>query len=409
MRGRFTTLRGFRDILGEDVLKFYYLEEVARKVFELYNCFEIRIPVLERADLFIKSIGESTDIVEKEMYLFEDKDGERVALRPEGTASVVRAYIEHGMYVSTPKVKLFYTGPMFRRERPQRGRFRQFYQIGVEYFGVWEPFADAEVISMLFDIYRSAGINDVRLRINTLGCERCRVNYTPRLMVFLEEHYHEICEDCRRRKEVNPLRFFDCKKESDELKASAPSINDGLCDDCRTHFSSLMEYIKIYPVEHDPYLVRGLDYYTRTVFELYSERTGRDFALSAGGRYDKLVESFGGPPTPAVGFAIGCERTVEFMKAESRRVDVFIIVVGEEYIGTAIEVARQLRSEGLICDLEPSAGSVKAQMRRADKLNSRYVLFLGEEEVRKGKFKIKEMDTGREFTVGWGETSIFKK
>lgn len=408
MKGKFQTLRGFRDVIGEEADRFFHLEKTARDVFRLSNCMEIRIPVVEKAELFIKSIGESTDIVEKEMYIFEDKNGELVALRPEGTASVVRAYIEKGMYVSSPKAKLFYTGPMFRRERPQKGRFRQFYQIGIEYFGVKEPSADAEVISILFDIYRKVGIESVRLRMNTLGCRLCRVEYIPRLKAFLDKHSDEICEDCRRRKELNPLRFFDCKNENDELKYLAPLVEDELCEECKEHYTLLKGYLKSYPVEHDPHLVRGLDYYTRTVFELYSEEMGKDFALSAGGRYDDLVESFGGPSTPAVGFAIGCERTVQLIESTKHRVDVFLIVVRTNYTSIALDVLMQLRATGLICDFDASGGSVKAQMRKANRLNSRYVLFLGDEEVGERKFRVKNMDTGEETIVPWGEISRFK-
>jgi len=400
----FKRLKGFKDFLPEESQLFTVLEEVARSVFNASNCFEIRLPVLERAELFKKSIGETTDIVEKEMFVFQDKDGEFVALRPEGTASVVRAYIENGYHISSPRIKLYYMGPMFRRERPQKGRLRQFHQIGMESFGFAEPSADAEVISILFEIYKKLGIENIRIAINSLGCERCREDYVKELKKFLNSKTDILCEDCKRRAQTNPLRFFDCKNEEDELKEEAPRISEFLCEGCRRHFSEVMNYTKNLPVVKDEKLVRGLDYYTKTVFEVYSEKEGRDFVIAGGGRYDSLVKNFGGPDTPAVGFAIGCERTISLMlKPSKKRGGFFVVTTNAEFIEKVLEVVRKIREKGERCDFSPSTGSLKSQIRRADALGMRFVIIIGEEEVKNGVLSIKDLENGKQWTIPYGD------
>jgi histidyl-tRNA synthetase len=400
----FRRLRGFKDFLPEESQLFTVLEEAARIVFNSSNCFEIRLPVLERVDLFKKSIGELTDIVEKEMFVFQDKDGEFVALRPEGTASVVRAYLENGYHISSPRIKLYYMGPMFRRERPQKGRLRQFHQIGMESFGFSEPSADADVISIVFEIYKKIGVEGIKIAINSLGCEGCRKGYKEELKKFLNSNTNILCEDCKRRAISNPLRFFDCKNEADELKEKAPHISEFLCEDCRKHFSDVIFLTREFPVIEDRKLVRGLDYYTRTVFEVYSEKEGREFVVAGGGRYDSLVKNLGGPDTPAVGFAIGCERTVILMaKPPVKRDGFFIASAGEEFTGMVFEVLQKIRKKGKRCDFSPSSGSLKSQIRRADALGMRFVIIIGEEEVKNGVLSIKDLENGKQWTIPYGD------
>jgi len=400
----FKRLRGFKDFLPEESQLLTILEEVARSVFNASNCFEIRLPVLEKAELFKKGIGETTDIVEKEMFVFQDKDGEFVALRPEGTASVVRAYLENGYHISSPRIKLYYMGPMFRRERPQKGRLRQFHQIGMESFGFAEPSADAEVISILFEIYKKLGIENIKIAINSLGCEGCRKGYVEELKKFLDSKIDLLCEDCKRRRVSNPLRFFDCKNEDEELKEGAPKISEFLCDGCRKHFSEVMNFTRNFPVIEDEKLVRGLEYYTKTVFEVYSEREGRNFVVAGGGRYDSLVKNFGGPDTPAVGFAIGCERTVSLMlKPPEGRKGFFVVSTGGEFMGKVLEVVQRIREKGKRCDFSPSSGSLKSQIRRADALGMRFVIIIGEDEVRNGVLSIKDLENGKQWTIPYGD------
>mgnify|MGYP000210772250 CR=1 FL=1 len=400
----FKRLRGFKDFLPEESQLFTILEDVARGVFNASNCFEIRLPILEKAELFKKSIGELTDIVEKEMFIFRDKDGDFVALRPEGTASVVRAYLENGYHISSPRIKLYYMGPMFRRERPQKGRFRQFHQIGMESFGFSEPSADADVISIVFEIYKKLGIEDIKIAINSLGCEKCRKGYKEELKKFLNSNISFICEDCRRRAEHNPLRFFDCKNEKENLKEKAPHISEFLCEECRKHFSDVLSLTRSFPVIEDKRLVRGLDYYTRTVFEIYSEKEGRDFVIAGGGRYDYLVKNLGGPDIPAVGFAIGCERTVVLLhKPSVKRNGFFIVSANEKFTKMVFDVLQKIREKGRRCDFSPSFGSLKSQIRRADALGMRYVVIIGEDEVKNGVLSIKDLENGKQWTIPYGD------
>lgn len=400
----FKRIKGFKDFLPEESILLSLLEDVAREVFEVSNCYQIRFPVLESAELFKKSIGEGTDIVEKEMFVFKDKDGEFVALRPEGTASAVRVYLENGYHISSPRIKFYYMGPMFRRERPQRGRFRQFHQIGMEYFGFPDPSADAEVISISFEIYKKLGIEDIKIAINSIGCEGCRGGYKEKLKNFLNSKNDLLCEDCKRRAIYNPLRFFDCKNESDELKEQAPQISEFLCEGCKRHFSDLLTFTKELPIVEDKKLVRGLDYYTRTVFEIYSEKEGRDFVVAGGGRYDSLVKNLGGPDIPAVGFAIGCERSIAIMKRLSqKRNGFFVIGTNEKFSSTVFKVVKKIREKGIRCDFSPFFGSLKSQMRRADTLKMRFVVIIGDNEMRDGILSIKDLERGDQITIPVGK------
>ena len=308
---KYNSIRGVNDVLPGDVEKWQYIESKARKIFDDYGFSEIKIPVIEKAELFTRSIGENTDIVEKEMYTFPDRKGELIALRPEGTASAVRAYVENKLFHSSKLTKLYYVGPMFRYERPQKGRSRQFYQIGAEVFGISNPALDAEMISMLFTLFDQLGLVDLTLNLNSIGCKKCRTPYQEKILSFLHDKIEKLCENCVSRYKKNPLRVLDCKSTNcRETVANIPSITDHLCNDCENDFADVKAYLERIDLKYhvNPRMVRGLDYYTKTAFEITSGKLGAQDAVAAGGRYDLLVEEIGGPPTPAIGFAIGMER-----------------------------------------------------------------------------------------------------
>jgi histidyl-tRNA synthetase len=393
-------IRGFNDILPDQIKRWHYLEERARTIFELYGFSEIRTPVVEFTEIFARSLGTTTDIVEKEMYTFTDRDGSSITLRPEGTAGVVRAFIEHSMYAKSPTSKLYYMGMMFRHERPQKGRYRGFYQVGAELLGPKGPLADAEVIVMLWRFFETIGISPyIRLEISSLGDESCRPAYKQELVKFFAPRRNELCEDCQRRLLVNPLRILDCKKEKcKEIAQSAPSILDNLCDDCKEHFEEVADALRMIgtPFTLNPRIVRGLDYYTRTVFEVTTEELGAQNALGAGGRYDGLVEELGGPPTAAVGFAIGMERIILlhekiFSEGFQKEADAFIAHLGSEARKTAFLLAYELRKNGVFVDMDYEDKSLKSQLKRADKLGAKYTIIIGEEELSRGKVKVRDM------------------
>jgi histidyl-tRNA synthetase len=335
-------IRGFNDILPREIDKWQFIEKTAREVYESFGFSEIKIPMLERTELFSRSIGESTDIVEKEMYTFKDRSGDSLTLRPEATASMARAYLEHHLHVRDPVAKLYFIGPMFRHERPQKGRYRQFYQIDVEIFGVAHAMADAEVMVMLMEFFKRVGMDDVELQINTLGCEECRPRYRKELTRFLSKNVSRLCLDCKRRFETNPLRILDCKVETcREVIAGAPLVIDFIDDQCSEHFESVRGYLKILdtPFILNPRMVRGLDYYTRTVFEAVSTKLGAQNAVTAGGRYDHLMRDIGGPDIPGIGFAMGIERIVLLVKQRREIIhlpNLFIAALGEK-AGRGIE------------------------------------------------------------------------
>jgi histidyl-tRNA synthetase len=403
---KITSIKGFVDILPGEVEIWQFVEEKAREIFALYNYSEIRIPIVERTELFSRSLGETTDIVEKEMYTFTDQDVKesRLTLRPEGTAGVVRAYVESEMYQVEPVRKLFYSGPMFRRERPQKGRQRQFYQIGAEVLGRGDPLIDAELLLLLNDFFTRLGLDGVTLELNSLGCIRCRPAYREKLLAFFRERADQLCENCRRRMERNPLRVLDCKELSCiEATRDAPSILDHLCNDCREHFDTVQRLLRQGSVAYklNPRMVRGLDYYCRTTFEWTTNQLGAQNAVAAGGRYDGLVADLGGPPTPGVGFAMGMERLVLLLSAremrQSPRPAVFIVWVGDAGRDWAFPAAQRLRRHGLSVEMEGEKKSLKSQMRRADKLRARHVLIVGEDELSKGVAVLRDMD-GKEQT-----------
>ncbi|HSH70523.1 MAG TPA: histidine--tRNA ligase [Deferrisomatales bacterium] len=400
-------LKGFRDILPEESALWRQIEGAAVEVFRRYGYRELRMPLLEETGLFRRSIGEQTDIVEKEMYTFLDGGGTSVTLRPEGTASAVRAFLENGLHRTESKARLYYVGPMFRRERPQKGRLRQFHQLGAECFGWPEAGADADLLCLLWDLFDTLGLSTrVQLQINTLGCRGDRAAYVERLRAYLEPCRDELCENCRRRVDHNPLRVLDCKStHCQEASAGAPTLLAGVCGDCGDHFAqvrSLLDRQQV-PYQVNPRMVRGLDYYNRTTFELLSGDLGAQNAVAAGGRYDGLVETLGGPAVPALGFAAGLERMV-LMLAEGNAATAatplaFLVHRGEHALETALLLRRQLIRAGIEADMDYGERSFKAQMRSANRAGARYALILGEEEVAQGNVAVKNLDDGTQETV----------
>jgi len=401
------SIRGVKDILPGDIEKWQWVEEIARNVFSKYGFKEIRLPIFENTKLFSKSIGETTDIVEKEMYTFEDRSGEQITLRPEGTASVVRAYIEHKMYNPPSVVKLYYMGPMFRYERPQAGRFRQFYQIGVEAMGTANPTVDVEVMTLLIEFFRSLGLTDLELQINSLGCADCRPKYRETLKAAIRGHLGELCQNCNQRYERNPLRVLDCKAERDrEIAKELPKTKDHLCESCKTNFDQVQTLLDSTqtPYSLNPLLVRGLDYYTRTTFEVVSAGLGAQNAICGGGRYDSLVEEFEGPSTPCFGFALGMERLISVIpfgdkiELESRP-DIFVVGLGEEAKSVTFKIIHDLRREGISVDQDYAGGSMKSQMRKANKSRARFSLIVGENEIKSGKYLLKDMENSSQTEI----------
>lgn len=406
---KYNSLRGMQDII-EQVQLWQYIEKIVREIFEVFNFREIRTPILENAEVFLRSIGEDTDIVEKEMYIFKDKKGRTVALRPEGTASVVRAYIQHNLFNKPVPQKFYYIGPMFRYERPQKGRFRQFHQIGAECFGISSPWVDAELIYMIKNFFERLKIRDLNYEINSLGCKKCRPEYRKELFNFLSDKVPFLCNDCQRRFERNPLRVLDCKVEScKEILKETPLILNFLCDDCKQHFFQLQRELEDFNITYtvNPKIVRGLDYYTRTVFEVTTNALGAQNAIAAGGRYDDLVESFGGPPTPAAGFAIGIERLIELcstaLSIPPNTAFVYVAYIGSESKKEAKRIINFLRENGITTETAYEEVSLKSQMRRADRLGVNIVIIIGEDEIKKSTYRWKNMKTGVEGECSFNE------
>ncbi|OGS28054.1 MAG: histidine--tRNA ligase [Elusimicrobia bacterium RIFOXYB2_FULL_48_7] len=404
MKHRYQRVRGTYDILPEDLLLYLKAEETARTMMKLRGYKEIRLPTFEEAGLFIHATGETTDIVEKEMYTFKDKKERQLALRPEGTPGVVRAYLENALNTAFPVSKFCYTGPMFRYERPQGGRRREFFQSGCEYFGNPHPVADAELILLMNDIYASLGISGLIIEINSIGCPECRANYRSQLLAFLNSNKTQLCADCNTRIEKNPLRALDCKLDREKfVNLNAPVISKALCADCAGHFAalqSLLQEAKV-PFTVNPYIVRGLDYYTKTVFE--AKVQGSD-AICAGGRYDGLIKLAGGEETPAVGFAMGVDRTVNLLRAktapEAKTPPVFIVIQQEEkIIKNAFLLANSLAGNNIAVAGPYPDKSFKAQLRLADSAGSKYTLILGENEINSGSVTLKDMAGKTQETV----------
>lgn len=405
---KITAIRGFSDILPGEVEIWQTVEARARQVFGAYNFSEIRIPVLEKTELFSRSIGETTDIVEKEMYTFEDQDakGSLLTLRPEGTAGVVRAYVESEMHKIEPVRKLYYMGPMFRRERPQKGRMRQFHQIGAEALGRGDPFIDAEILLLLQDFFSRVGVQGAALQLNSLGCVHCRPVYRQKLLAFLKQKEDSLCDNCRRRMERNPLRVLDCKVLGCiEATREAPSILESLCAECQEHFDTVQRLLAESQVAYvlNPRMVRGLDYYCRTTFEWTSDQLGSQNAIAAGGRYDGLVEELGGPSIPGVGFAMGIERLTLLLRVNESGVSIapnlYIAWVGPKARDWVFALVHRLRQKGLSVEMDAEERSLKSQMRRADKLKAQWVLIVGDDELQKRRAALRDMASKRQHEI----------
>ncbi|MDQ6995473.1 MAG: histidine--tRNA ligase [Mariprofundaceae bacterium] len=398
MSKKLQSIRGIHDGLATEVAKWRNIEDVARKVFTSHAISEVRLPILEPTSLFVRSVGEETDIVSKEMYAFEDQGGDHICLRPEGTAGAVRAYLQAGLTRAGAQ-RWFYMGPMFRRERPQKGRLRQFQQIGVEYFGVNGPVADVEMLRMAQQFLDELGIQQTRLEINTLGCSTCRPAYRETLMAYLKERAELLCVTCNDRIETNPMRVLDCKNKTCQAQLlDAPEVVTHVCGDCDAHFTGLKSGLDALNVNYtvNPRIVRGLDYYNRTAFEFVSDQLGAQGTVLAGGRYDGLVESLGGPATSAVGFAAGMERLAMLLPDVPKpRLDVVVAALGDESLPYSLRVADVLRQQGLIV-IHAGGGSAKRQFKIADRENSRCVLVIGEDEVSKGGVMLKYLETGKQ-------------
>ncbi len=394
---KYKSIRGVKDILPGEIERIHRVENRSRETFEAFGFSEIRLPIFELTEVFGRGIGSATDIVEKEMYTFTDRDGTSLSLRPEGTASVVRAYIQHQLHQKLSITKLYYQGPMFRYERPQAGRYRQFYQMGIETIGTDSPLADIEVLSLAAFTLEQIGVENTQLEINSVGDSACRPSHRNALTVFLKEKLDDLCDDCHRRFETNPLRILDCKKEGcREATSKAPSSMDHLCTDCLNHFLKVkegLEQLKI-PFAVNERLVRGLDYYTRTAFEITSSSLGAQNAILAGGRYDGLVEDLGGPPIPGIGFAMGIERIASLIDAlETPRPDVFFALLGDESRQQMLPVLMKVRKSGVRAEVDYVGGSLKKQMGLSDKLGARFTLIVGENELKSGKAILRNMTT----------------
>lgn len=404
---RINAVKGMNDLLPEESGLWQRIEATARRVFALYGYEEIRTPLLESTSLFVKGIGEETDVVGKEMYTFEDRGGESLTLRPEGTAGAVRAYIEHSRHAVDPIQKWFYIGPMFRAEAPQKGRYRQFTQIGAELFGVSEPRADVEMLSLIYRFLTEVGVEGVVLRLNSIGDEASRPAYRDALVKHFEPHRERLSETDRRRLDTNPLRLLDSKDPvATELTKTAPSSLDYLDDASRAHFDTVLAGLKAVgvPFEIDPRIVRGLDYYTRTAFEFVATKgLGSQSTVTGGGRYDKMVEGLGGPATPAIGFGLGLDRLALLLEAQKTELratpDLFLGVLGDEAGMRALQLAEECRKAGIAVECTLKATGVAKQFKRADRLKSRYACVVGEGELASGRVKLKTMATGAEAEV----------
>ena len=394
----FTTIKGFKDILPGEVEVWQRVERRSRRVFRNFGFLEIKLPLMEMTELFKRSIGEETDIVSKEMYTFTDSKGRNFSLRPEATASLVRAYIQHRLYQDNPLQKVFMIGPMFRHERPQKGRFRQFHQIDAEIFGDPGPKSDAEIILLAMTVFEAVGLSGLSLQVNSLGCPECRSAFREELKKYLAQKKEALCEDCRRRADTNPLRVFDCKADGcKEVVAGAPSILEFICGDCERHLKGVQEYLGLLGIAFtiNPMLVRGLDYYTRTTFEIQSDRLGTQNAVLGGGRYDGLSKQLGGPDHSAIGFALGMERLITLLQEEGQEKnpvpDLFIIGLGEKAEKKAFSWACDLRKSGFWVETDYGSKGLKAQLRRADRLGASRVLIVGDNELASGKALLKDM------------------
>lgn len=398
-----SAIKGTKDILPQEAEAWQQAERMATRVFELYGYREIRAPIFEATELFEKGTGETSDIVIKEMYTFTDKGGRSITLRPEYTPSVVRAIIEHRLYLQPAPLRFYYIGPMFRYDKPQRGRYRQFHQIDIEVFGEGDPAIDAEIIEMADFLLKELKIAGTKTLVNSVGCLKCRPSYIKDLRSAAEKITSSLCSDCQRKVTTNPLRIFDCKVTScQELARGFPEIIHYLDKECADHFSAFRSHLDHYalPYQVEPRLVRGIDYYTKTTFEITTTKLGAQNAILGGGRYDEMMKDFGGPDICGIGFAVGMERLLSVARLEKKPQKLlFLVYLGAEAKKEAISLARSLRHQGLECLLEFKERSLKSQLSRANKLAASWVLIIGEEEIKKGRYQLKDMGSGKQSEV----------
>ena len=401
-------IKGTKDVLPKDVHKNQYIEATALDIASKFGYKEIRTPVFEHTELFQRGVGDTTDVVQKEMYTFDDKGGRSITLRPEGTAGAVRSYLENGLCNEALPQKVCYLISCYRYEKPQAGRLREFHQFGVECFGSASPLADAEIIALTKSIFDTLGVKDLSLEINSIGCPTCRAEYHKALKEYFSSRKDELCDTCKSRLDRNPMRILDCKSPiCHEIAEGAPVVIDYLCDECKEHFENVQKYLKAQNIEYtiNPQIVRGLDYYTKTVFEFVSNSIGAQGTVCGGGRYDGLVEELGGQHTPSLGFAMGIERLMLLMEAqgcefpEAEKPDLFIVALGEKATLKAVEIAKDMREEGFSALLDLNQRSVRAQMKYADKLGAKFNVVIGDNEVEAKTAKLKNMQTGEETEI----------
>ena len=396
--------KGTKDMLPQDAYKWHFVENKFREIAKFYGMREIRTPMFEHTDLFLRGVGDTTDIVQKEMYTFNDKGNRSITLKPEGTAPVVRAFIENRLFNEAQPTKLYYAIPCFRYENVQKGRLRQFHQFGTEVFGSKEPSMDAEVIAFAMEFLKSLGLKSLSLNINNLGCPNCRPKYNEALKKFLEENYDDLCGLCQSRFEKNPMRILDCKnKNCGEITKNAPIILDYMCEECDTHFTEVKKYLDALNIPYtvDPGIVRGLDYYTKTIFEILND----DFTVCGGGRYDRLIEQLGGPEMPAVGFGLGIERLLLTLQNEGIEIpneglyDLYIGARGEDGKLASFKLTNALRTRGIKTEINHMGRSLKAEMKYANKIGAKFTVVLGDDELQTGNAKLKRMSDGEQFEV----------
>lgn len=405
--------KGTRDVLITDVYRWQYIENEIRNLCRVFGYQEERTPIFEHTELFLRGVGDTTDVVQKEMYTFEDKGGRSITLRPEGTAGAVRSFIESGLASGPQPTKMYYlSAPVFRYENPQAGRLREHHQFGIEVFGAKDASIDAEVILVALTLFSKLGIEDLQLNINSIGCDQCRPVYHQKLKEYLKANYDGLCSTCKERFERNPLRILDCKEEGcRQIAKGAPVIIDHLCGECQQHFESLQGYLKAMniPFAINPFIVRGLDYYTKTVFEIISTNIGSQGTVCGGGRYDKLVKTLGGPDMPGIGFGMGIERLLMIMENAGLEVpkpsvtDVYVCPMGDQTRQKAFQLVMELRGQGIKADMDHCQKSLKAQMKYANKLGVRYTAVLGEEEIAAGQITLRDMENSTEKKVPIGE------
>lgn len=400
--------KGTSDILPESSGKWQYLEDLFKDICRRYGMKEIRTPMFEHTELFVRGVGDTTDVVEKQMYSFDDLAGRNITLKPEGTSPAARALVENGLYAQMQPTKLYYITPCFRYEKMQKGRYRQFHQFGVEIFGTRSPVADAEVISVGADMLEALGMKEIELRINSVGCPTCRAKHREALKAFLADRYDELCETCKGRFNKNPMRILDCKSEKcQKLVEGAPLMIDYLCDDCKDHFEEVQSILKDMGIDYvvDPGIVRGLDYYTKTAFEFVSVKAMAQGTVCGGGRYDHLVEEIGGPEVPGVGFGMGIERLLLMLEQEGIEIpsddaaDYVIITMGDEAKSAGMGLARKLRHEGFQVQVDMMNRNFKNQFKYANKIKAKNAIIIGEDEVRNGTINVKNMETGEQKTI----------